>query len=999
MNQSLRTCLARLTVLSASLALGGWALSARADLYFTDGDFGAQTLGNAVGAPWAPVGSGNTVTAEAQSPYENVYPSNGKGAHFPASSGNPYIVRGFADKAIPATATDPAYFNLDFRNLSTEPGDYSIVITRDASGAARSVAFYVTGDTLYAESGGEGGVTCEPILTLQPDTWYNLQVTLDLAAKTYSGTVVSRTESATISSRPFIQATEPINCVYTDGGTSYIPGAAPTHDLDNWALSTTPLAPLGAGACVISTAPSGSAVSPDAVIMVELQDNVTQVVTNSIQLLLNDQAVVPSITKPAGGDVTTVTYDPPGAMRPSPYTVRIIFEDTAKPPVVTTNEFGFVVPGPQVTSTAPRGEGYKPDAVIQITVTDINTELAQDTIQLLLNGQTVAPTISKPAGSVVTTITYAPAGGLTPDSTNTVRLIFGDTSVPPVWSTNEFGFAVCDPVTAAAIVNIDFKGLRNIPGPDAQGPTYEGVGAAGGGRIFNAIIADSLLEDGTDEDNLTIEGSALLNSIGQPTVIGFTVSPVGGDVGGAPTTNPTAPEALWSDYFFNNSAGNTAGESPFALTGLGAGPYVDLYVYRTGGAMTITGSPRSDFAGRGIFTAGNTHYYRLVPVVDGSVSGTFGSGTAVIEGMTIVTLLPQPFVLSASPTGGGVKDTTPIRLELQDYVTEVNRASVQLFLNGQAVVPAIDKPAGSKVTTVTYTPPAPWAQGSTNMVRIVFGDTAQPPVVQTYDFSFAVLSEARAALIVNIDFDGARNIPGPRGPGPTFVGVGPVGGGAVWNGILADSRLEDGTDDDNLTVGGTGLLDSLGKATGIAFTVSPVGGDDAEAPPGTEATAAAALLGDYVFVGSAAQITGSADFTLTGFGTNQTADLYFFRVIGAITIPGATPVAFAGSGIFTPNNTVYFKQVPITGGSITGSFTGLPGVFYGLSVDLNPPAVEPPGSLTVSLIPEGVKVTWTGGGLLQTADAITGQWTTVPGATSPKVFPVSGSQQFYRLRQ
>jgi hypothetical protein len=76
---------------------------------------------------------------------------------------------------------------------------------------------------------------------------------------------------------------------------------------------------------------------------VELQDQVTQVLSNSIQLFLNGSAVSPVIVKPAGSNVTTVTYAPLGGFAgESTNTVRIVFSDTSIPPIVRTNEFSFV---------------------------------------------------------------------------------------------------------------------------------------------------------------------------------------------------------------------------------------------------------------------------------------------------------------------------------------------------------------------------------------------------------------------------------------------------------------------------------------------------------------------------------------------------------------------------------------------------------------------------------------------------------------------------------
>jgi hypothetical protein len=224
-----------LTVFAAMIAWAGWAGAA---VLSPDPDFGAQTLGSPIGSPWNPVsGSGNAASAGAQSPFTDAFPDNGIGANTPATAGNPYFVGTFSS-IIPAAATGQLYFNADFRNNSADGGDYSMVITNGANGAVRTAALYVTGGALYAEGGGGTGL---PILTLKPNTWYNVQLTLDLTSNTYSGKVTEHGWTTTnISSRPFLTE-NPINCIYSDGGTSLIGGAAPNHDIDNFALSDTPL--------------------------------------------------------------------------------------------------------------------------------------------------------------------------------------------------------------------------------------------------------------------------------------------------------------------------------------------------------------------------------------------------------------------------------------------------------------------------------------------------------------------------------------------------------------------------------------------------------------------------------------------------------------------------------------------------------------------------------------------------------------------------------------
>jgi hypothetical protein len=933
----------RLLLSVTSFGLAAWVTQAHADFLFSDGDFAAQVVGQTVGAPWGPVGGGNTVTVDAQSPYSNVYPGNDQGMNVPATAANPYIVRSFPENAIPVSSLGTYYFNVDFRNNSTDSGDYSIVITHDANGSVRSVALYVTGDTLYADS--SAGV--EAVATLQPGTWYNLQLTLDFATRTYSGVLATYAEAIPIPSRPFVRADQSVNCVYSDGGTSYVGGTAPDHDLDNWALATTPLPPLGNTVAVKSTAPHGTAVTLDTPVTIELEDQSTEADVNSIRLFLNGDTVTPSVSKPAGSTITTVTYAPPGGWRPASYTVRFIFADLSVPPVSQTNEYTFTVPGPMVTSIAPTGPGNRADATIRVELTDFNTQVAANTIQLFLNGEAVTPTVDKPAGGSVTTVTYAKPGGFAPNSTQLVRIVYGDTSTPAVIATNDFSFQVIATGVGASVINIDFNGLRNVPGPDVLGPTYQGVGAGGGGQVFNGITADSRLEGGGDDDNLTLTADNLLNSFGDPTAVSFTVSPMGGDVGGVPATDPTSAAALFSDYIFNNSAGNTAGESPWTISGLGNAPFVDLYFYRSLGGISIPGASATAFVGQGIFTPQNTVLFKGVPVTDGTVSGTFGSGTAVINGLSIVSPLPHPFVLSASPTGGGVSPDATIAVQVQDYVAQVVPDSIQLLVNGKSVAPAVSKPAGSAITTVSYTPANGFIQGTTNIYTIIFADNATPALTQTNSFAFVVRVEAAATVILNIDFDGARNVPGPRGPGPTYIGQGAAGGGNIWNSLLADSRLGDGSDNDNLALAVDNLLNSIGGATTVGFAISPVGGDDAGA--GSDPTAPSALFGDYVFVGSAGQTTGTADFSISGLGAAPYVDLFFyFGANGNFTIPAAAPAAFTDTGIFTVANTRYFKNVPVVDGTVTGTFgKGPVDVMYGLTIRM--PMPQP---FVVSVVPD-----------------------------------------------
>jgi len=232
---------------------------------------------------------------------------------------------------------------------------------------------------------------------------------------------------------------------------------------------------------------------------------------------------------------------------------------------------------------------------------------------------------------------------------------FGGTA--PAHDIDNFALSTTSP--NAQIVNIDFNGVRNVPGPDVPGPTYSGAGAAGGGNVFNGILADSRLTYPNDDDNLTVGAVNLLDSYGALTSAAFTVSPVGGDVGGTPTTDPTSYEALFSDYVFDHSAGNNS-DSPFVISGL-LGTQADLYFYFTNGAdkVTVDGAAPGTLVPSSIFNSGNTVYFPMVPIVNGQITGHFGNGTAVIEGLTIVAEVGVP-----EPAAGTLLLTALIGLPL-----------------------------------------------------------------------------------------------------------------------------------------------------------------------------------------------------------------------------------------------------------------------------------------------------------------------------------------------
>lgn len=141
---------------------------------------------------------------------------------------------------------------------------------------------------------------------------------------------------------------------------------------------------------------------------------------------------------------------------------------------------------------------------------------------------------------------------------------------------------------------------------------------------------------------------------------------------------------------------------------------------------------------------------------------------------------------------------------------------------------------------------------------------------------------------------------------------------------------------------------------------------------------------------AASQLNGSI-----GFVTGTTTATQTVEPIGIFDAPG--------TGAWSRNNLVRMtdaagtpKTVTFQGGEQTIRWTYNSGdADYLLFV---PAGAQPTGGFSsAKLSGSNFVIAWTGGSL-ETADAVTGPWTAVNGATSPLTVPVSGTKKFYRLK-
>lgn len=132
------------------------------------------------------------------------------------------------------------------------------------------------------------------------------------------------------------------------------------------------------------------------------------------------------------------------------------------------------------------------------------------------------------------------------------------------------------------------------------------------------------------------------------------------------------------------------------------------------------------------------------------LAGRFGIGARSgqrtddhdIDDLNITTTpVAKPYATRVAPIGRNIRAGAVVEIQLQDFQTTANPASIQLSFNGQVVTPTTASLSG--VTTITYDPPGLLESSSTNEVKLVFSDRATPATRSTIQYGFVVEQYAR----------------------------------------------------------------------------------------------------------------------------------------------------------------------------------------------------------------------------------------------------------------
>ena len=202
--------------------------------------FELQEIGKPPAAPWFTQGP-NTILAEAQSPFTNVYPAGTRGVRL-GSGANGDGIRQALDVRNAQNAK-VLHLSVDFRNVDAVTGDGSYRFYL-GQGAVVSMAldFCVSSNAFLVRNGDK----FEEVRKVETGKWYNVRVALDLEKRTWSGSVgTSADDLATFEGKACFPGWNGTIDTFFIDGTGHVQGTKPAHDIDNLAIGDKPFEPPG----------------------------------------------------------------------------------------------------------------------------------------------------------------------------------------------------------------------------------------------------------------------------------------------------------------------------------------------------------------------------------------------------------------------------------------------------------------------------------------------------------------------------------------------------------------------------------------------------------------------------------------------------------------------------------------------------------------------------------------------------------------------------------
>lgn len=205
--------------------------------------FEQATIGKVPPKPYSSLGTA-IISSSAQSPFQNVFAAGSRGISFPSDSENNAFGRTLP-KSFKSDDTPVLHYNIDFRNTAVAQGGQGAYRFYVGHGPGNSGALEMAANAtnFLVKQGSQ----YEAVTDLKMGEWYNVQVKLDLKARTYQGVITSfdsttgsPSKSVTFEGKSFTTGWDGlIDYTFVD---KYGPGSGPTpaHDVDNLCIDSEP---------------------------------------------------------------------------------------------------------------------------------------------------------------------------------------------------------------------------------------------------------------------------------------------------------------------------------------------------------------------------------------------------------------------------------------------------------------------------------------------------------------------------------------------------------------------------------------------------------------------------------------------------------------------------------------------------------------------------------------------------------------------------------------
>ncbi len=206
-----------------------------------DGDFELQTVDTPPSTPWGPgPNSVVKVSAKSQSPFSHLFPSGDFGLFMP--NRGEYDGFGMAVPNIKPDKDGRVFAAFDFRCASQDAGGNGTwrYYLGHGPGNSAAVELFFNGKEFFRRSADAR----EAIAPLTIGEWYQVQIALNLPAKTYTGTLSSRGETREFSGQLATGWDGTLDYTFIDSY-GHIGGVRPALDADNFVISDQSLTAFG----------------------------------------------------------------------------------------------------------------------------------------------------------------------------------------------------------------------------------------------------------------------------------------------------------------------------------------------------------------------------------------------------------------------------------------------------------------------------------------------------------------------------------------------------------------------------------------------------------------------------------------------------------------------------------------------------------------------------------------------------------------------------------